>query len=90
MDSTWDSPIRKHLPIEQALRRSHCTKRLADGRPLRGEEAHECVGTCVIKPGGVILLCKPCGREDYDTTGATEIEDEQADDALRLAKRMTT
>lgn len=44
-------------PIEQAIRRSHCSH--AD----RDVPSHQCVGTCFITPQGVSLACKACGDD---------------------------
>lgn len=45
-------------PIEQALRRSHCSH--AD----RDEPQHQCIGSCLITPVGMTLSCKACGSDD--------------------------
>lgn len=45
-------------PVEQAIRRSHCSH--AD----RDDPRHQCVGTCLITPQGVKLDCKACGDDD--------------------------
>jgi hypothetical protein len=46
-----------HL-VEQAIRRSHCA------HEHRDDEAHQCVGSCLITPQGVKLECKACGNDD--------------------------
>lgn len=45
-------------PVEQALRRSHCS------HEQRNDPQHQCVGTCLITPQGVTLKCKACGDDD--------------------------
>jgi len=45
-------------PVEQALRRSHCSHK------DRAEPQHQCIGTCLITPQGVTLDCKACGGDD--------------------------
>ncbi len=45
-------------PIEQALRRSHCS------HEHRDDPQHQCVGTCFITPQGVSLDCKACGGDN--------------------------
>lgn len=45
-------------PVEQALRRSHCSHK------DRNELQHQCIGTCLITPQGVVLNCKACGADE--------------------------
>jgi hypothetical protein len=45
-------------PVEQAIRRSHCSHKDRD------DPQHQCVGTCLITPQGVTLACKACGDDD--------------------------
>lgn len=45
-------------PVEQAIRRSHCSH--AD----RDDPAHACVGSCLIGPQGLTLTCKACGNDE--------------------------
>lgn len=45
-------------PVEQAIRRSHCSHK--DRDDLR----HQCIGTCLITPQGLTLDCKACGDDD--------------------------
>lgn len=44
--------------VEQALRRSHCSHKDRD------DDAHQCVGACLITLQGVTLTCKACGDEE--------------------------
>jgi hypothetical protein len=48
----------KDHAVEQALRKSHCS------HEKRDDEAHQCIGTCLITPQGVTLDCKACGGDD--------------------------
>lgn len=45
-------------PVEQAIRRSHCSH--AD----RDDPQHQCIGTCHITPQGITLDCKACGDDE--------------------------
>lgn len=44
-------------PIEQAVRRSHCSHKDRD------DPKHQCIGTCLITAQGVTLDCKACGDD---------------------------
>lgn len=44
--------------IEEAVRTSHCSARLASG-----ELPHKCMGTCTITPDGMKLSCPLCGDD---------------------------
>lgn len=45
-------------PVEQAIRRSHCS------HTDRDSSRHQCVGSCLITAQGVTLACKACGGDD--------------------------
>jgi len=45
-------------PVEQAIRRSHCSHK------DRNDPHHQCIGTCLITLQGVTLDCKACGDDD--------------------------
>lgn len=45
-------------PVEQAIRRSHCS------HAKRDDPQHQCVGTCLITTQGITLDCKACGKDD--------------------------
>jgi hypothetical protein len=45
-------------PVEQAIRRSHCS------HEDRDSPQHQCIGTCLITPQGMILDCKACGGDN--------------------------
>lgn len=45
-------------PVEQAIRRSHCSHKDRDA------PQHQCIGTCLITLQGVTLDCKACGGDD--------------------------
>ena len=45
-------------PVEQAIRRSHCSHKDRD------DPQHQCIGTCLITAQGVTLDCKVCGDDE--------------------------
>jgi hypothetical protein len=51
-------------PVEQAIRRSHCSHADSD------DPQHQCVGTCLITPQGITLDCKACGKDDREIAPA--------------------
>lgn len=67
---------KRHLDLAQSLRRSHCA---------RGDDEHECAGTCTITPRGVELDCKLCGAGGLDAIPFGRREIERAKRILHVA-----